>query len=228
MLDFLTLQTVSSNPVLVSSIYTVLLSFLLSTVIGITYIKTFQGLSYSRNYVQSLILGSIVAATVMQAIGDSLARGLGMLGALAIIRFRTNFRDPKDILFMFASMAAGIGCGVGGYMVAMVGTAGFVFAAFVLNYSPLGQRSCFDGMLRFNIENNDESRFELDRILKAHCKTFALISLRDMKQGERLDYAYHIKLKKDNSDAKLVRELPEKIPSIKGVSLLLQETTVEL
>ncbi len=228
MLDFLTLQTVSANPVLVSAIYTVLLSFLLSTVVGITYIKTFRGLSYSRNYVQSLILGSIVAATVMQAIGDSLARGLGMLGALAIIRFRTNFRDPKDILFMFASMSAGIGCGVGGYMVAVVGTTGFVFAAFVLYYSPLGQSSSFDGMLRFNIENNDESRFELDRILKAHCKTFALISLRDMKQGERLDYAYHIKLKKDNSDTKLVRELPEKIPSIKGVSLLLQETTVEL
>lgn len=228
MLDFLTLQTVSSNPVLVSAIYTVLVAFLLSTVVGITYIKTFRGLSYSRNYVQSLILGSIVSATVMQAIGDSLARGLGMIGALAIIRFRTNFRDPRDILFIFASLAAGIACGVGGYMVAIVGTTGFVFAAFILHYSPLGQTSSFDGMLRFNIENSDEKRFELDRILKTHCKTFALISLRDMKQGERLDYAYHIKLKKDNSDIRIAKELPEKIPSIKGVSLLLQETTVEL
>ncbi|QTA85650.1 DUF4956 domain-containing protein [Desulfonema magnum] len=228
MLDFLTLQTTSPDPAMLTAVYTVLVSFLLSTLVGVTYIKTFRGLSYSRNYVQGLILGSIVAATVMQAIGDSLARGLGMIGALAIIRFRTNFKDPKDILFMFSALAAGIACGVGAYIIAVVGTTGFVFTAFVLHFTPLGQTSHFDGMLRFNIENNDENRSELERILKTHCKKFALISLRDMKQGERLDYAYHIKLKRNKSNADLVRTLPEKIPSVKGVHLMLQETTVEL
>ncbi len=228
MLDFLTLQTTSPDPVLLTAVYTVLVSFLLSTMVGITYIKTFRGLSFSRNYVQGLILSSIVAATVMQAIGDSLARGLGMIGALAIIRFRTTFKDPKDILFMFSALASGIACGVGAYVIAVVGTTGFVFTAFVLHYTPLGQTSHFDGMLRFNIENNDANRTELERILKSSCKTFALISLRDMKQGERLDYAYHIKLRRHQGNADLLRALSEKIPSVKGVNLMLQETTVEL
>ena len=228
MLDILTIQAASPNPVLLTAIYTVLISFLLSTMISIAYIKTFKGLSYSRNYVQSLILGSIVAATVMQAIGDSLARGLGMLGALAIIRFRTSFRDPKDILFMFASMAAGIGCGVGGYLIAVVGSTGFVLVAFILHLSPLGQTSYFDGMLRFNMSNEDTNRMELERILKTHCKSFALISLRDMNQGARVDYAYHIKLKKNIDETALMRELPSKIQSIKGLSIMLQEATVEL
>jgi uncharacterized membrane protein YhiD involved in acid resistance len=228
MVDFLTLQTSSPDPTLLTAVYTVLVSFLLSTLVGITYIKTFRGLSYSRNYVQSLILGSIVSATVMQAIGDSLARGLGMIGALAIIRFRTNFKDPKDILFVFSSLAAGIACGVGAYIIAVVGTGGFVFTAFVLHFTPLGQTSYFDGMLRFNIDNSDENRGALEDILKAYCKNFALITLRDMKQGERLDYAYHIKLRKNKNSADLLKALPEKIPSVKGVSLMLQETTVEL
>jgi uncharacterized membrane protein YhiD involved in acid resistance len=228
MFDFLTLQNASPDSALLTAVYTILISFLLSTLVGITYIKTFRGLSYSRNYVQGLILGSIVAATVMQAIGDSLSRGLGMIGAMAIIRFRTNFKDPKDILFMFSALASGIACGVGAYTIAVVGTVGFVFTAFVLHFTPLGQTSHFDGMLRFNIDNSDESRVELERILKSCCKHFALISLRDMKQGERLDYAYHIKLKKNQSEAALLKALPEKIPSVKGVSLMLQETTVEL
>jgi uncharacterized membrane protein YhiD involved in acid resistance len=228
MVDFLTLQTSSPNPTLLTAVYTVLVSFLLSTLVGITYIKTFRGLSYSRNYVQSLILGSIVAATVMQAIGDSLARGLGMIGALAIIRFRTNFKDPKDILFVFSSLAAGIACGVGAYVIAVVGTGGFVFTAFVLHFTPLGRTSYFDGMLRFNLDNTDENRSALEDILKTYCKNFALITLRDMKQGERLDYAYHIKLKKNKSNAELLKILAERIPSVKGVSLMLQETTVEL
>ncbi|MDM8549669.1 DUF4956 domain-containing protein [Desulfobacterales bacterium HSG2] len=228
MLDFSILQTTSPDPAVLAAVYTVLVSFLLSTMVGIAYIKTFKGLSYSHNYVQGLILSSIVAATVMQAIGDSLARGLGMIGALAIIRFRTSFKDPKDILFMFAALASGISCGVGAYSIAVVGTTGFVSIAFVLHYTPLGQTSYFDGMLRFNIENSDENRTELEQILKTYCKTFALITLRDMKQGERLDYAYHVKLKKNKTDADMIRLLLEKIPSVKGASLMLQETTVEL
>ena len=71
MLDILALQTTSTNPTLIAIVYTVLLSFVLSTMIAITYEKTFRGLSYSRNYVQALVLSAIVAATVMQAIGDS-------------------------------------------------------------------------------------------------------------------------------------------------------------
>jgi uncharacterized membrane protein YhiD involved in acid resistance len=227
MLDFLTLQASSPNPTLLTVLYTVLVSFLLSTLIGLTYIKTFKGLSFSIGYVQSLILSSIVAATVMQAIGDSLARGLGMLGALAIIRFRTNFKDSRDIVFMFAALAAGIGCGVGGYTIAVVGTGGFVAAALLLYVTNLGRASYFDGMLRFNMQSSEQSRDALEKLLKDNCATFALITLREMAQGERLDYAYHVKLRPKKDKAAFVEAL-QAIPSIKGVSLMLQETTVEL
>lgn len=53
-------------------------------------------------------------------------KGPGMLGALAIVRFRTNFRDPRDIIFMFASLAAGISVGVKGYTIATGGVIGFL------------------------------------------------------------------------------------------------------
>ncbi|MBU0993892.1 MAG: DUF4956 domain-containing protein [Proteobacteria bacterium] len=228
MIDLLALQTVSLNSTLIQIIYTVFMAFLLSVLIGFTYTKTFKGLSYSNTYVQALILSPIVSATIMQAIGDSLGRGLGMIGALSIIRFRTNFKDAKDILFIFASLAAGIGCGVGAYTVSVVRTLAFVGTAYLLYFSSLGQVSFFDGMLRFNIENSDLNKNELENILKTYCQTFALITLRDMNQGKRLDYAYHVKLKKNKKNTDMINCLPEKIPSIKDVTLMLQETTVEL
>ncbi|MBF0224985.1 MAG: hypothetical protein HQK76_05975 [Desulfobacterales bacterium] len=86
MFENLALETNSLDPVFIEIVYATMLSFVLSVIIAITYEKTFRGLSYSRNFVQSLILSPIVAATVMQAIGNSLARGLGMLGALAITK----------------------------------------------------------------------------------------------------------------------------------------------
>lgn len=225
--DILTLQTTSANPTLTTAFYTVMVSFLLSVLVAMTYEKTFRGLSYSRSFVQALVLAAIVAATVMQAIGDSLASGLGMMGALAIIRFRTGLKDPRDIIFMFASLASGISCGVGAYHVAIVGTLGFSVSAFILYLSPFGQSSSFDGMLRFNMENDAKDKGLLADILKKNCQKFALITLRDAAQGKRLDYAYHIKMKRGRDKGELVDEL-NTITHIKGVSLLLQETTVEL
>jgi uncharacterized membrane protein len=227
MLDFLTLQTTSANPSLISILYTVILSFVLSTLIAITYEKTFRGLSYSRNFVQSLILGSIVAGMIVQAIGDNLARGLGMLGALSIIRFRTSFRDPRDIIFMFAAMATGISCGVFGYGIAVVSTVGFCLAAIFLYFSPLGEYRYYDGLLRFNILGDSEDRPGLEGILKGHCRNFALITLRETSQGTRLEYAYHVKLKNGKTRDGLVNEI-RKLTSVKDVNLMLQETTVEI
>ncbi len=227
MLDYLTLQTSSANPTLIMVVYAIFLSFILSAAIAITYEKTFKGLSYSRNFVQALVLGAIVAATIMQAIGDSLARGLAMIGALAIIRFRTNFRDPKDIIFMFAALGAGISCGVYGYSAGTVGTIAFCGAAFLLSKSPFGRARSFDGMLRFNIEHLPEAKQKLEKILTESCQNFALISLRELAQGNRLDHSYHIKLKPKVDEAKFVENV-QTIPSIKGVNFLLQDATIEL
>jgi hypothetical protein len=227
MLDFLTLQTTSANPTFISVVYTVLLSILLSTLIAITYEKTFRGLSYSRHFVQSLILGSIVAGMIMQAIGDNLARGLGMLGALAIIRFRTTFKDPRDIIFMFAAMASGIACGVFAYGIAVVGALGFCAAAVFLYFSPLGEYRYYDGLLRFNMESASGARGDLEGVLKGSCRTFALVTLRETAQGTRLEYAYHVKLKAGKSKDALVDGI-RKLEGAKDVSLMLQETTVEV
>jgi len=125
MLDFFTIENSSENPTFILILYTVLFSFLLSSLIAFTYDKTSRNITKPVHYIQALILISIVAATVMQAIGDSVARGLGMLGALAIIRFRTTLRNPRNMAFMFASIAVGIACGVYGFVIAIVGTLGF-------------------------------------------------------------------------------------------------------
>lgn len=227
MFNQLLIETTSTNPAIINVIYASVLSFVLATLIAFTYEKTFRGLSYSRNFVQALVMCAIVAASVMQAIGDSLASGLGMMGALAIIRFRTSIKDPKDIAYMFAALGAGISCGVHGYEIAVVGTTSFCLVAFILYYSPFGEASYFDGMLRFNIENTPEDKSVLEKVLKEYCKKFSLVTLRDMAQGRRLDYAYHVKLKNRKDKVDFLEDL-KGVHTIKGLNFLLQETTVEL
>ena len=66
-----------------------MLCFVFATV----YRWTFQGFSYSRSFVHTMILGGMIVTMLIMAIGNNLARGLGILGTLAIIRFRTP--DPR-------------------------------------------------------------------------------------------------------------------------------------
>jgi uncharacterized membrane protein YhiD involved in acid resistance len=227
MLDLLTLQTTSANSSIIGATYAILLAFVLSSVIAVVYEKTFNGLSYSRNFVQAMILGSIVAAMVMQAIGDNLARGLGILGALAIIRFRTPLRDPRDIIFIFAAVGVGLACGVYGYAIAVIGTTIFCLAAVFLFVTPFGQQRYFDGLLRFNMSSTAGGRDQLEVIMREYCRTFALVTLRETTQGERIDIAYHVKLRNGKSKEEFVDRI-RGVTSLRDVNLMLQETTVEV
>jgi uncharacterized membrane protein YhiD involved in acid resistance len=177
--------------------------------------------------VQALILASIVATIAMQAIGDNLARGLGMMGALAIVRFRSSLKDPKDMIFIFMALAVGIACGVYSFSIAAIGTIGFSVAAMIIHALPFSKESHFDGLLKFNLENNSDDKKELESILTKSCNNFALITLREVGQGSRLDYAYQVKLRSRGKFSEFVEDL-QRLETIKGVNLLLQESTVEI
>jgi uncharacterized membrane protein YhiD involved in acid resistance len=227
MFDAITAQTASESVSVWTLVFTILLAFVLSSVLAYVYQRTFRGLSYSRNFVQSIVLISIISAVVIQSVGDSLARGFGIMAAMAIIRFRTNFKDPRDTLFVFASLAAGIACGSYTFQIAIVGTLGFCLAAVILYLSPLGPNSYFDGMLRFNIPADGAAQANLETILREHCKAFALVTLRDIAQAQQLDYVYHIKMRANKQREDLLASL-RGIHSLQGLSLMMQEATVDI
>lgn len=227
MLDLLAVQSSTANATIITLAYTLLLAFVLSSIIGWTYERTFLGLSYSRNYVQALVLSSVVAATVMQAIGDNVGRGLGMLGALSIVRFRTSFKDPRDIMFIFAALGAGIGCGVYAWGAAVGGTLAFCVVAFLLSRTGLGTKHFFDGMLRFAMPNTSEPRLETEKILRKNLKTFILITMREVNGGERIDVAYQIKLKASKPAAEVLAEL-SKVEGLSDIQFMMQDATRDM
>lgn len=227
MMDLLAIQASSSNPTVVTMLFTLVLAGVLSGTIAWVYERTFHGLSYSRNFVQAMVLSSIVAATVMQAIGDSIARGLGMMGALAIVRFRTNFKDPKDLMFLFAAIAAGIASGVYAWGAALGGSVAFCIVATILFRADIGSHRAFDGLLRFTVGNPSDAKHELEAAMKKHLRHFALISLREVVGGHSLDYAYQVKLRKNDDAGELLRDLSQ-VPTLSGLHFMMQESTTEL
>ncbi|MBM4152401.1 MAG: DUF4956 domain-containing protein [Kiritimatiellaceae bacterium] len=205
-----------------------LLSFVLCSVIAKLYQLTFQSLSYSRAFVHTLILGGMITCMVMMAMGDSLARGVGVLGALSLIRFRTVIRDPRDMMFLFASLGLGVSCGAGLFAVSIVGCLILSSVILLLHFAPFATRRRHEAMLRFLVETNDDTaRAEVDKVLAECCSAFMLLAMREAVQGDLLEYSYQVRLIDPSYQVDIVKKL-EAIGSVAEVNLIMQRTTVEL
>ena len=203
-----------------------LMAFGLTQAIAAVYVWTFRGRSYSRSFVQAVALGSIVACMLMLAINNSVAAGLGIAGSLAIIRFRTSMRDPRDMVFIFASMGAGITAGLRAHLAAILGTVVFCIAAILLTGTEFGSKRQFDGLLRIQLPVK-LTDIEIAKVLRQHTKKFVLVTLREVSQGDAMEHAYQVRFATDKNKLALVKAL-EEIPGSSDVSLMLQEPTVEI
>lgn len=204
-----------------------LLAFLLSSLIAWVYQKTFQGLSWSRGLMQSMVLGSMISCLLMIAIGDNVARGIGIVGSLAVIRFRTNLRDPRDLVFLFASLGVGVASGVQSYLAAVMGAAVFCVVAWVMSESPFGTRNRHDGLVRFQVPSGPGPASQIAEIMRSTPRNFALVTLRNVAQGDLVEHAYQVALKQEGDSRTLVEKL-DGVDGIRGLSYVNQNTTVEV
>ncbi len=226
-MDLLDSMVGTSVPDVRAALLSVLAGFILSHLVAAVYAWTHRGLSYSRSFVHALILGGVVASMLMLAIGSNLVWGIGIVGTLAIIRFRTNLRDPRDMVFVFAALAAGIAAGVRAYAAGTVGTLIFCAAALYLNSIGFGARNSFDGLLRFTLPISGDAAGGIAPLLKAHCSKTVLASLQQVALDDLTEYAYQIRFRRDNSREALVEDL-ERVPGLANLSLLLQESQVDM
>jgi len=230
MFDFSNMNSNLEGASLRNSIIIALVSFVLSSLVALTFEKTSQDMDRPKFFIQSLILISIPVATVMQAIGDSLARGLGMLGALAIIRFRTTLRSPRNMVFMFTSIGVGIAAGVYGLLIALVGTLGFCITVFILHYSPLTKNDYIIGYLQFEFPTGRPETMddEVSTTLNHYCSKAVLVNYRikNKKGKERLigipSFEYKIRIQDRNKAVLLVNDFTQ-IIGVLNVTLNFKE-----
>jgi len=228
LLDLMAAASSSQSLSLQHVISALLLSFVLCSVIAKLYQLTFQSLSYSRSFVHTLILGGMITCMVMMSMGDSIARGVGVLGALSLIRFRTVVRDPRDMMFLFAALGLGIACGAGMYAVAVAGCILLSSVILLLHFAPFATHRRYEAMLRFLVEADDDTaREDADRIMAECCSAYMLIAMREAVQGDLLEYSYQIRLIDPSYQVDIVKKL-EALDTIAEVNLVMQRTTVEL
>jgi uncharacterized membrane protein YhiD involved in acid resistance len=227
-MDLLSSVSNQDNPSFVLIAFAVLLTFLLSSLLVFTYEKTSRDIVPPDHFIQSLILMAIVTATIMESIGDSMARGFGIFGALAILRFRTNIFNPRNVAFIFASMAVGISCGVNSFVNAIIGTIAFCLIAFLLRVTPYGRKNNLLGQLRFEMQGDVKEFEKIENIIKDVSRSFVLKRYRvnsvELK-GDVVEYSFELRLKDEMNGLALTKNL-QGIPGVQNVRLTFNDTYI--
>ena len=188
MLESLTKETLYEYPSFKVALFSILLSFILSSAIAFTYYLTNKEMAFSRNFFQAMILSAVVSCMVIMAVGNNVAAGFGIIGAIAIIRFRVNIKNPRNIIFIFSTLSVGVAAGVYGYSIALAGTVVFCFIAMLLHFSKFGETTISrESAIQLTLDNQyDEGN--LTNILNEYCDFIRLTNLNSTKTGTRLGY----------------------------------------
>jgi len=204
--------------------FNIFLSFGLSLLIAIIYKKTHRGLSYSRSYVESLVMMSVLAAIAMMILGNNVVRALGILGVFTLIRFRTIIKDTKDATYLFFSLAVGMGVGTANYIVSILGTGALLVIIYFLDKYNFGSVTQDGFLLTFIADKNFSSRF-YEELFDKYLGSYKLLQHKTNSDGDG-EFYFSVAFKDKVRPEDLVRDLNEN-HSIKLTDLIVGKDAIE-
>ena len=210
-----------------SLVLALLMAFLIGQTIAWVYLWTHSGLSYARSFTQSLVLLTMVVSLVMFVIGDSIITAFGLIGALAIIRFRNVLKDTRDTTFVFFSLVLGMAVGSQRFTTALVGTVVLCAITVYLHISAFGSRNGHDGHLACHLaESRDEGRLLRD-VLRRFCVRAREMSVRHLGEDDTVERVFEVRLRDRRRGHQLVAEL-QRLEGVGEVSLVLRDENLEV
>ena len=163
----------------------------------------------SPSLAASFALLPVVTCLVLVVIGDSLARSFALVGALAIVRFRTRLRSTWDITYVFLALGVGIACGVGRLDIAAAGGLVAALATAVLTALPGTREEGPLHAVRCDVAAWQCGDAQLAAVMDGLVETRRLVSTRSQRFGEALTLTYHVLLRDNGRIDELVRALAE-------------------
>ena len=209
-----------------TALMSLLLSFILGQAVAWTYMYTHQGLSYSRAFVQSIILLTMIVSLAMLVIGSQLVIAFGLIGALSVIRFRNILKDTRDTAFIFFSLITGMATGTGSWGLAILGVVIFCIVLVYLHWTAFGSRHNSDGFLRFQLMVGESAQENILTLLRRHCRSTQLISQRFQESGAG-EISFRLSMRDPTRSDYLVEEL-QALPGISNVTFVLHEDQSEV
>ena len=192
----------------------VLLAFVCGHVIAWTYMFTHSGLSYSRSYVNTLVLLPVIVTMVMMILANNLVLAFGLMAIFAMVRFRSTLRDPLDTTYILSVIVVGLACGTLKFTSAIIGCLAICGIMIYLRFTGFGTRHRYDLILNVQWVRPALELPELLRLLQRHSRAVQCASQRSSESFSGMDISYRLLLR----DPARSHEMVEEIRAFQGVA----------
>ena len=149
------------------NIYTASAAILVACCVGLYIFVVYRTLTrktfYSKTFNITVAAITVITTAVIVAIQSNFVVSLGMVGALSIVRFRTAVKDPMDLTFLFWAIVAGIICGVGLALIAVILSLILTAGIVVLDKLPVAKAPM---MLVVNASDTNAEKSVMDTVAK--------------------------------------------------------------
>ncbi|MFW6364252.1 MAG: DUF4956 domain-containing protein, partial [Spirochaeta sp.] len=192
------------------------LSMSLAVILGLgiasVYRYTHRGMNYESSFLSTLVLLTPIVTMVMFFIQGDLVLSLGLVGSLSIIRFRTPIKDTRDMVFLFWTIAIGLGCGTLHWTYAAMAT---VFITLLLTFF---YRAKYGRQLQteYILIASGAMPYDFEALEKAVTSTPAQVQMRSHEvDNDNWELTYEFRF--DRKLERRIQQLSSEIRSIEGV-----------
>ena len=203
------------------------LAFVGGHVISWVYMATHSGLSYSRSFVNSLLVIPCIVSLVMMVLSNSIVTAFGLMAVFAIVRFRNILRDTMDASYILMVIVLGMASGTMKFSTAIVGTLFLCGLMVYLWLTRFGTRHRYDMILNFHWAGPGPERPKLEDLLKHYSLKSICASERRHEGFAGSDLSYRLLLKDPETMPSLLEEL-QVYPGVSRVTGLKAEEESEV
>lgn len=205
MLETLFSSTTTESFTLVNTLIIITSAIMLGMVISLAYIKTNK--RNNSNFTITLIMLPVIIAIIILLVGNNIATAFSLAGAFSIIRFRSAPGDPKDIAYVFFTLAVGLTCGMGYIGYAVIFTAILCVLMIVLDSIKFGMPKTKNMQLKIIVPEDLNFEETFDELLDSYTNSWNLERIKTRDFGSLFELNYIISLKQDVNQKKFIDEL---------------------
>lgn len=206
MLDTILTSTTGESLTLANTLIIIGASIILGLIISISYMKTSKEEVVTSGFAVTLIMLPAIISIIILLVGNNVARAFSLAGAFSIIRFRSEPKDPKDISYIFFTLAVGLSAGMGYVGYAVLFTIILCLIMFILKIINYGEadKSFFE--LRITIPENLNYENIFDDVLKKYTSSWKFKKVKTKEFGSLFEITYTVVMKNENQK-KFIDEL---------------------
>ena len=160
--------------------------------------KTSKEEVVTSGFAITLIMLPAIISIIILLVGNNVARAFSLAGAFSIIRFRSEPKDPKDISYIFFTLAVGLSAGMGYILYAILFTIILCLIMFVLKFINYAEpdKSCLE--LRITIPENLNYENVFDDILKKYTSSWKFKKIKTKEFGSLFEITYSVVMNTGN------------------------------